>query len=784
MKLLGFRLKYWEKQVFLLSNITFMLRSFNLFLSFLFSQTIIAQSVSGVITDHSTGEKLPGVSIRVEENAGTTSDLNGNYSIVLPAGKHTLHISFIGYKSEKVEIEINANEHAILDITLMSVDKELDILVISGSLYEKKLTEETVSIDVIPSALIQNTNAASLTDAILKAPGVYMLDEQANIRGGTGFTYGAGSRVMLVVDDQIMLAADRGDAKWNFVPLEITDQVEVIKGASSVLYGSSALNGVITVRTKWPVDSPETTIIAYQGIYDNPSIQEAAWWHFPPLFTGISFSHLHRYDHFDLVLGSNIVREDSYLQGEHSYRGRINWKTRFRPENSNVTYGLNGNAMLDDEGIYFLWADKDTSGFVPFGGIDTSTSTILDWKYKWVSIDPWMQIYNKKDNTHRIRMRFYNNNVTYSDTTGGNAWLLNFDYQYHHEFKSDLIFTTGITGYYFHVRDDQLLNHEGFFSGAYLQLDKKVFEKLAINFGVREELYKLDSIDGVAVPVFKGGINYQTGATTFLRASFGQGYRVPSLVEKYARTSLGLLQILPNEDITAEYGWNAEIGIKKQMYIDAWKGYADFALYVTDYYDMTEFTFGFYDYEGLSVAGFKSLNTSRARLGGFECTIHGTGQIFSNNFTFLGGYNYVYPADLSADSSYGDWNIFTNNFFHGITHNDSVFLNTVLKYRFRHMMRFYAAYDIKKWNIGTDVNYFSAMDNVDAIFQFFIPELTEYLAEHEQGDWIFDLRLGYTFGQQQKIQILVKNITNRMYALRPAKYDPPRSFAVQYKASF
>ncbi|MFN0274372.1 MAG: TonB-dependent receptor [Chitinophagales bacterium] len=740
-----------------------------------------SQSISGTITDASTSELITGVNIAAENNTGTTSDNNGNYFLQLHPGKYIVMFSFIGYKTEKKEVIIIGNQTTELNIQLKPVIQELDIIVVSGSLYEKKLTEETVSIDVITANLIQNTNSTSLSDAILKAPGVYMLDEQANIRGGTGFTYGAGSRVMLVVDDQILLAADRGDAKWNFVPLEITEQVEVIKGASSVLYGSSALNGVITVRTKWPTDSPQTTISVFQGVYDNPQIKEAAWWDFPPLITGISFSHLHKYENFDLVLGSNIVREDSYLQGEHSYRGRINWKTRFRPENNKFTYGINGNAMLDDEGIYFLWADKDTSGFVPFGGIDTSTSTVLNWKYKWLSIDPWVQIYDKNDNTHRIKMRFYNNNVTYSDTTGGNAWLLNFDYQYHHEFNNDLILTTGATGYYFHVRDDQLLDHDGFFAGAYVQLDKKIFDRLALNFGVRDELYKLDTIDGIAVPIFKGGINYQTGARSFLRASFGQGYRVPSLVEKYARTSLGLLQILPNEDITAEYGWNAEVGLKKQIFLDEWKGYADLAVYVTDYQDMTEFTFGFYDFEGATVAGFKSLNTSRARLGGFEFTMNGAGKILGNNFTFLGGYNYVYPADLSVDSSFGDWNTFTNNFFHGITNKDSAFLITVLKYRFRHMMRFDAEYEISKWNIGADVNYFSAMDNVDAIFQFFIPELTEYLAEHENGDWIFDVRVGFAFTEKQKIQLLVKNITNRMYALRPAKYDPPRSFTVQYK---
>ncbi|MBC8047244.1 MAG: TonB-dependent receptor [Fimbriimonadaceae bacterium] len=745
---------------------------------------LLSQSITGNIFDASTSETLTGVNVFAENNIGTTSDIKGNYLLQLSPGQHTITFSFIGYKTEKKEITILENQNTELNIQLRSIAQELNILVVSGSLYEKELTEETVSIDVISSKLIESTNSTSLSDAILKAPGVYMLDEQANIRGGTGFTYGAGSRIMLVVDDQILLTADRGDAKWNFVPLEIIDQVEVIKGASSVLYGSSALNGVISVRTKWPTDSPQTTITAYQGIYDEPEFKPAAWWNFNPLTTGISFSHLQKFSTMDLVLGSNIVREDSYLQGGHSYRGRINWKTRFHTENKKISYGINGNVMLDDEGYFFLWQDPDSGAYKPFGGTDPATTTILNWKYKWLSIDPWMQIYDKHDNSHRIKMRFYNNNVIYSDTSGGNAWLMNLDYQYHREFKYNVILTTGLTGYYFHVRDDQLLDHDGYLAGAYLQLDKKIFNRLAINFGVRDEIYKLDTIDGVAVPIFKAGINYQMGTFTFLRASFGQGYRVPSLVEKYARTGLGLLQIVPNEDLNAEYGWNAEVGIKKQIAIDDWKGYADFAVYITDYFEMTEFTFGTYSYEGASVLGFKSLNTSRARLGGFEFTMNGTGKILGNNFNFLGGYNYVYPADLSADSSYGEWDTFADNFLHGITHKDSVFLSTVLKYRFRHMMRFDAEYEIKKWNVGATVNYFSAMDNVDYVFQFFVPGLTEYLEEHENGDWIFDARIGYAINSKQKIQFLVKNITNRMYALRPAKYDPPRNFTVQYKIEF
>ena len=59
-----------------------------------------------------------------------------------------------------------------------------------------------------------------------QVPGVTIIDGQANIRGGSGFSYGAGSRVLLLVDDLPMLAADAGDIKWSFLPVENLEQVE------------------------------------------------------------------------------------------------------------------------------------------------------------------------------------------------------------------------------------------------------------------------------------------------------------------------------------------------------------------------------------------------------------------------------------------------------------------------------------------------------------------------------------------------------------------------------
>ena len=65
-----------------------------------------------------------------------------------------------------------------------------------------------------------------------------MVSSQPNIRGGSGWSYGAGSRVLLLVDDIPALQADAGLAQWDDIPVENIAQIEVVKGAASALYGS------------------------------------------------------------------------------------------------------------------------------------------------------------------------------------------------------------------------------------------------------------------------------------------------------------------------------------------------------------------------------------------------------------------------------------------------------------------------------------------------------------------------------------------------------------------
>ena len=126
------------------------------------------------------------------------------------------------------------------------------------------------SLEVIKPTAIENLGFTSTDEAIERAPGVTMVDGQANIRGGSGFSYGAGSRVLLLTDDIPSTQADAGRPNWGHIPLENIGQIEIIKGAASALYGSSAMNGIINIRTAYPTSKEYNHLVFYTTQYNKP----------------------------------------------------------------------------------------------------------------------------------------------------------------------------------------------------------------------------------------------------------------------------------------------------------------------------------------------------------------------------------------------------------------------------------------------------------------------------------------------------------------------------------
>ena len=136
-----------------------------------------------------------------------------------------------------------------LNITLERKINMLDDVEIIEEKSEKIITD-VLSINVIGSKEFQEESNSDLSDIVQRFSGITLTDNQISIRGGSGWNAMAGSRVLILIDDIPLLSGDMGQIPWDLIPIENIDQIEVTKGAASAIYGSSAMNGVINVKTK------------------------------------------------------------------------------------------------------------------------------------------------------------------------------------------------------------------------------------------------------------------------------------------------------------------------------------------------------------------------------------------------------------------------------------------------------------------------------------------------------------------------------------------------------
>ena len=229
------------------------------------------------------------------------------------------------------------------------------------------------------------------------------------------------------------------------------------------------------------------------------------------------------------------------------------------------------------------------------------------------------------------------------------------------------------------------------------------------------------------------------------------------------------LTIFSNPDLTSETGWSGEIGIKQGVKVSAWQGFIDVSAFVSEYQNMMEFTFGYYP-----GPGFKSLNIGDTRIMGTEISIIGAGKIGSVPTTLIAGYTYIDPKFQDFDS--------LQNALSSADYN-------VLKYRFRHTLKFDMECTIKKFRVGVDYSYYSFMEAVDAAFVdpiipainlYIINGLQEFRDTHNTGDHIVDLRVAYLINQTSEVSLNCNNAMNREYSIRPAMMEAPRNIMLKY----
>lgn len=772
------------------SNKSSVLKSLYLFLilisffsSSLFSQTLLR----GTVTNLSTGAPLESVSVSASKEKTKTDSL-GTFTLTLPHGKHTIRISAIGYKTFERRVELLGSD-AELKISMEPEINQLDQFVYTGGKIERKAAQEVMSMSVIKPNLIAYSNANDLSEVVNKVPGVAMIEGQISMRGGVGYSYSVGSRVMVLLDDMPLMGADLGDVRWSLLPIEAAEQIEVVKGATSVLYGSAALNGSINVRTGWPTAKPETKVSMFQGIYDNPKRSELVWWErtAQPFTAGTFFSHKQQLGNFDLIFSGNLNMTRSYLQLNDEYRARSFIKTRYRFEKvKGLSIGLNSMMMYQKAGRFIIWENLDSGAFKPYDG-----SAGQDF-WKIYTIDPHITYENpNKKSTHSLKMRTYDI-VRYVDKNlnrnlyDAHAEQYSLDYSYQQKFMQRFTSTVGFYGNYITaVANIYPGRYQGVSTALFGQIDY-MWKRWNLSIGTRMERNRIDTVNDDRRPMIKLGGNYRAAKRTYIRANYGEGYRFPTISERYVDDGVTLLRIFPNPALQTEYGWTAEIGVKQGFKISGWNAELDYAFFWQEYTDLIEFKFDQYEKptpeKPFGSLGFKALNVQQARVAGMELALNSSGHIGDFVINTIAGYTYSYPVNLANDTAAKGAGRYMSDFFKSFGGVDSAYAATkLLPYRNRHLVKFDVEMNYHKLNVGYALQFYSRFDNIDPLLYVLISQLDKFMNRVGTGDWVHNARIGLNVTPNFTVSFLVNNITNLEYATRPARMDAPRSFHLQVR---
>ncbi len=706
------------------------------------AQSVETGIIRGRVLDARTGEPLPGVNVLIKDTVlGSSTNLDGVFEVrrVRP-GRYTVVASMIGYKvQERSAVVVGPGETVEVTFRLQDSFIELSPVVVTASRKSKSLAETPNSVSVISAADIRRRNSLDIRNALKYAPGVSFIGGQVNIRGTTGFSRGAGSRVLLLTDGVPTMPGDSGDIKWDVVPFTVVEKVEVVKGAASALYGSSAIGGVLNVITKEPADRPEFSVRLTGAAYDVSG------------FSGHDCVRGRRFSNQQDVYFSNATGRLGYIAafGRRQSRGFkansdfLRWNAfakavyRFTPE---THFTVTGSFASEDRGESLLWqqylGEPPQPLCVPVGEENNTVSS-----HKLYLNGTFSQLLNQ-DFAHKIRVsyfrnRFENDFVDNQDFSVAQRYRTEYQTDFQPGFRHSV--TAGVEGTLDRVRGNFFGTRNAFGVGAYLQDEVKLTDRLSVSLGARFDFSDVDSGRTETQLSPKLGLIYALGQRATLKASVGRGFRAPSVAELFTATSASGFQVIPNPGLQAESSWSAEVSVSSTLGDHV---LLNLAVYQERYFDFINPGFQLVDLRPM----IRFDNVQDARIRGLEANL--ASAWLDNRFNAAVSYVFVHPRDLETDR--------------------------LLSYRPQHILTASVTARPGVFELGVDFRFASTLK---------AEQVEVFPQDPRVPTRIVDARAGVVL-RRLTVMLNVENLTQYRYVQVERNLEPVRQFALTVQHDF
>lgn len=384
--------------------------SYSLLVFLIATGNLIGQNIiSGVVLNNENKEPLSGANIIIEElGKGVSTDDNGEFRFEnVPSGKYIIRVSFVGFKDQKLDIQVN-DKDLKFEIKIVSSAVAMDKIIITATRTERKIEDlpgqnEVIEKEEIEEFPISNTDNILQSIAnvnVNRSWGIFSKNASVTMRG-----LDAAQGILILYNGVPLNKTAGGSINWHMISPDQIERIEVIKGPSSALYGNNAMGGVINIITK-KSDKPFTgDVRAFGGSYQTLGGK-----------FNLEGNQKVKDGKFYWALKSFYRQGDGYIIEPKKSRDSTDVEVYLNEKQVGATLGYEFNAKNKLEVEYSYYDDKRGDGVKVFkedGGYVKYTTHFVRTKYKGelgkfkIEADGYMQHENYYQFTEKINKDGY-----------------------------------------------------------------------------------------------------------------------------------------------------------------------------------------------------------------------------------------------------------------------------------------------------------------------------------------------------------------------------------------
>lgn len=609
--------------------------------SYCFAQTT---SLSGKVTDN--GDPLPLANVLLKgTEIGTATDIDGVFELTdIPAGDYMILVTSLGYQPYQTKINIEAGANKTVNIQLEASAQSLEETVVTGTLKPVSRLESPVPVEVYSPAFLKKNPTASVFDALQNVNGVRPQINCNVCNTGDIHINGLEGPYTLVLIDGMPIVSGLGTVYGlTGIPNSLIEQIEIVKGPASSLYGSEAVGGLINIITKNALSAPEFFADGF-----------ATGWGEYNLDVGSKISVS---DKANLLLGVNYFNYDVPVDKncdnftDLTLQDRISLFQKWDFERKdNRLFSLAGRFFYEDRwGGEMQWTPEYRGGDEIYGESIYTRRWELLGKYQLPFEEKFLLSFSYND---------HNQNSVYGDTEYladqriGFAQLTWDRTAGNH----DLLFGSAVRYNYYDDNTPATTEADNIWIPSVFAQDEYSFApKHSFLAGLR---YDYDQRHGnILTP--RAAYKWKISDNDIFRVNAGTGFRVVNLFTEEHAALTGSREVIIAEELKPERSVNVNLNYLKKIYsdngtfigLDASAFYTRFSNVILPDYETNPNQIIYDNLDGKSVSQGVSANVDIAFPSSFKIMVGATWQDVSNTE------NGVTQQQILTESITATWNL-------------------------------------------------------------------------------------------------------------------------------